>query len=51
MIFICKSGVRSLYAANHMIENGYIDCYNITSGFNSDDKDSWVNSKIKWELK
>lgn len=49
MIFICKSGIRSLSAANYMIQKNYINCYNITSGFNSDSEDSWINSNIKWK--
>ena len=34
--FLCRSGQRSLEAANHMIKKGYDYRYNITDGFEGD---------------
>lgn len=33
VMFLCRSGVRSLAAARLMTERGYRHCYNITNGF------------------
>jgi len=33
ILFLCRSGVRSKYAAEHMTGMGYIRCYNIQFGF------------------
>jgi len=33
LIFICRSGGRSLAAAEEMLEAGYSECYNIEDGF------------------
>ena len=33
LLFLCRSGVRSLAAARLMVERGYRRCYNITNGF------------------
>jgi rhodanese-related sulfurtransferase len=33
LLFLCRSGVRSLAAAKLMTERGYPHCYNITNGF------------------
>jgi rhodanese-related sulfurtransferase len=33
VMFLCRSGVRSLAAARLMTERGYGHCYNITNGF------------------
>lgn len=31
--FLCRSGVRSLAAANAMAQAGYVNCFNIAGGF------------------
>jgi rhodanese-related sulfurtransferase len=33
LLFLCRSGVRSLAAARLMAERGYPRCYNISNGF------------------
>jgi rhodanese-related sulfurtransferase len=33
VVFLCRSGVRSLAAARLMAERGYPRCYNVTHGF------------------
>jgi rhodanese-related sulfurtransferase len=33
LLFLCRSGVRSLAAARLMAERGYSHCYNVTNGF------------------
>jgi rhodanese-related sulfurtransferase len=33
LLFLCRSGVRSLAAAKLMVERGFPRCYNITGGF------------------
>ena len=36
LYFICRSGQRSRYAANLLIENGFSNCFNIHDGFEGD---------------
>jgi rhodanese-related sulfurtransferase len=36
ILFLCRSGVRSRYAAAAAIQGGYQDCYNILEGFEGD---------------
>jgi len=36
MLFLCRSGVRSMHAADAMTAAGYTKCYNITGGFEGD---------------
>ena len=33
LLFLCRSGVRSLAAAKLMTERGFAHCYNVTHGF------------------
>lgn len=33
LIFLCRSGVRSIAAAEAMTNAGYIKCFNVTEGF------------------
>lgn len=35
LLFICRSGFRSLEAASHVLELGF-DCYNVKNGFEGD---------------
>ena len=36
LLLICRSGVRSLYAAEALTAAGYKECYNIAGGFEGD---------------
>ena len=36
LLLICRSGVRSLYAAEALTTAGYTECYNIAGGFEGD---------------
>lgn len=36
ILFLCRSGVRSRYAAKLATENGYTQCYDILEGFEGD---------------
>lgn len=56
VLFLCRSGVRSVAAASAATEAGYGDCYNIQGGFEGD-KDSnghrnklggWRKAGLPW---
>ena len=57
VMFICRSGVRSHFAANAATQAGYGDCYNILVGFEGDlnaDKhrnttNGWRELGLPWE--
>jgi len=36
LLFICRSGVRSAYAAHALTEMGHSQCYNVAHGFEGD---------------
>ncbi len=36
LLFLCRSGVRSRYAAKLATENGFLNCYDILEGFEGD---------------
>lgn len=36
ILFLCRSGVRSAYAAHAMTEMGHTHCYNVAGGFEGD---------------
>ena len=36
LLFLCRSGIRSLHAAEAMTSTGWTACYNITGGFEGD---------------
>ena len=55
LFFMCKSGGRSLQAAQAAIKNGYINCYNVNDGFvgnmfddnlNQLKLNGWLNSNL-----
>lgn len=55
LLFICKSGGRSLKAAEAAINQGYKNCYNVEDGFvgnmfdnnlKSLDLNGWINSDL-----
>ncbi len=45
LLFLCRSGVRSRYAAEVMTAAGFPNCYNILEGFEGD-KDEGGHSGI-----
>ncbi len=48
--FLCRSGVRSLAAAQAMTQAGYTNCYNISDGFEGAlNEDSHRGSKSGWK--
>ena len=57
VILICRSGHRSVDAANVLIANGFIDVYNILEGFEGDLDSSnhrgtlggWRKAGLPWE--
>jgi len=49
--FICRSGIRSAYAAHRFTELGYKNCYNVAEGFEGDPdankhRGSWNGWKV-----
>jgi rhodanese-related sulfurtransferase len=49
VMFICRSGHRSHYAAALATQAGYADCYNVLEGFEGDkDADEHRNAKSGW---
>ena len=56
LLFLCRSGVRSRYAAKLATENGFINCYDILEGFEGDrDEDGhrksmggWCHAGLPW---
>ena len=42
LFFICRSGVRSLMAAQYAIKFGFNNSFNIYVGFSNDHDQSWV---------
>ncbi len=49
VLFICRSGVRSHYAAAVATQQGYADCYNVLEGFEGDhDADGHRNALGGW---
>lgn len=57
LLFLCRSGLRSHYAAELATKNGYARCYNILDGFEGKpDKyghrkkiNGWCNANLPWE--
>lgn len=57
LLFLCRTGGRSLAAAKHMTAQGYTKCYNVTGGFEGapdDDQhrgnvDGWKADGLPWE--
>jgi len=46
VMFLCRSGVRSIAAASAATEAGYTDCYNILEGFEGDKDAQGQRNKI-----
>lgn len=56
ILFLCRSGVRSIHGAKLATEHGYTQCYNILQGFEGD-KDAhghrktvggWCSADLPW---
>ncbi|MCH9753593.1 MAG: hypothetical protein K0T99_01675 [Alphaproteobacteria bacterium] len=51
LIFICRSGVRSLNAAKHACSHGYKSCFNIQDGFEgNNNNEGWKNSNLAYTV-
>ncbi len=56
LLFLCRSGVRSRYAAEIATANGYSHCFDILEGFEGDRDDAghrktiggWCNAGLPW---
>jgi len=56
LLFLCRSGVRSRYAAKLATEHGYTQCYDILEGFEGDRNDEghrktvggWCKANLPW---
>lgn len=56
VLFICRSGARSSFAATLATQAGYADCYNVLEGFEGDKNtdghrntsNGWRASKLPW---
>lgn len=56
LIFMCRSGARSNAAANHALNLGYKNCYNLIGGFEGDidanehrsNINGWKASNLPW---
>jgi len=57
LIFICRSGVRSISTAKALTDLGYTRCYNVLEGFEGDKDDSahratdggWKVADLPWK--
>ena len=57
LIFICRSGVRSISTAKALTELGYTRCYNVLEGFEGDKDDAdhrataggWKVAELPWK--
>ena len=51
LLFLCRSGIRSLHAAEAMTSAGWPACYNITGGFEGDKDDGAHRSTVNgWKV-
>ena len=56
LLFLCRSGVRSRYAAQAATEQGYANCFDILEGFEGDRDDAghrktiggWCRAGLPW---
>ena len=56
IVFICRSGARSLSAAKAMAAKGYSRCFNLTGGFEGDldgakhrgERNGWKHDGLPW---
>ncbi|HJD65738.1 MAG TPA: rhodanese-like domain-containing protein [Rickettsia endosymbiont of Bembidion nr. Transversale] len=51
IFFLCRSGHRSLMAANFMANIGYKNCYNIIDGFEGNlQNKGWKQNNLPWQF-
>lgn len=51
LFFLCRSGIRSLAAAEFALSHGYQKCYNIADGFcGSSHGLGWINHNLPWKM-
>lgn len=51
LLFLCRSGVRSKYAAIAMTQAGFAICYNISGGFEGDPNDERHRASVNgWKF-
>lgn len=51
VLFICRSGVRSAYAAQALCDMGYPNCYNVAHGFEGDHNEYKHRGRINgWKV-
>ena len=51
LLFICRSGVRSRYAAEAMTAAGFQECYNVAGGFEGDPDDQGHRGTVNgWKV-
>ena len=51
LLFICRSGVRSRYAAEAMTAAGFQKCYNVAGGFEGDPDDQGHRGTVNgWKV-
>ena len=51
LLFICRSGVRSRYAAEMMTAAGFQECYNVAGGFEGDPDDQGHRGTVNgWKV-
>nr|WP_016926426.1 rhodanese-like domain-containing protein [Rickettsia conorii] len=51
IFFLCRSGYRSLIAANFITNIGYKNCYNISDGFEGNNQDKgWKQNNLPWQF-
>lgn len=56
MLLLCRSGVRSAYAAHALTQQGFKNCYNVAGGFEGDHdghkhrgvKNGWKVAGLPW---
>jgi rhodanese-related sulfurtransferase len=56
IVFICRSGARSLAAAKAMVAQGYTRCFNLSTGFEGDldgerhrgQENGWKHDGLPW---
>ena len=56
VVFLCRSGARSARAATLMAQHGWVNCYNIATGFEGDPDEShhranvngWKFERLPW---
>ena len=59
LLFLCRSGIRSLHAAEAMTAAGWTACFNVTSGFEGDKNkkkhratvNGWQVDGLPWKQK